>query len=113
MSKDEKLALMKTEVMPKMSALFQAHDAGKYKDFKCVVCHGPGVKEGKFKMPNPGLPKLNAKDGFKKHKDKDAKTLTFMMTKVVPEMAAILGEKPYNPETKSGFGCAECHVMEK
>jgi hypothetical protein len=112
-SKDEKLAVMKTVVMPKMSELFKAHDAKKYKDFKCVTCHGPGVKEGKFEMPNPLLPKLDPKDGFKKHMDKAPAVTKFMITKVVPEMAAAIGEAVYDPKTKTGFGCGECHVMEK
>ena len=36
----------------------------------------------------------------------------FMATKVVPAMAAAMGEKPYDPATHQGFGCAGCHTVE-
>jgi len=112
-SKDDKLNVMKTVVMPKMGELFKAHDGKKYKEIKCTLCHGPGIKEGKFDMPNPLLPKLDPKDGFKKHMDKNAAVTKFMMEKVVPEMAAAIGEAPFDPKTKTGFGCGNCHLMEK
>lgn len=113
MGKEERINLMKTVVMPKMGELFKAHDAKKFKEVTCKTCHGPGAKDGNFKMPNAGLPKLNAKDGFKKHMDKAHADITkFMMTKVVPEMAGILGKPVYDPATHAGFGCGGCHVME-
>jgi hypothetical protein len=34
----------------------------------------------------------------------------FMGERVVPEMAKLLHEEPYNPETHQGFGCFHCHV---
>lgn len=111
-SRDDKLAIMKTVVMPKMKAEFQAFDAKEFKDFTCKTCHGEAAKEGKFEMPNPKLPKLNAKDGFKAHQKKHAKMLEFMMHKVVPGMADAMGVKPFDPATKEGFGCGGCHLME-
>jgi hypothetical protein len=36
-----------------------------------------------------------------------------MAEKVVPEMAAALGMPPFNPATKTGFGCMGCHGVEK
>jgi len=113
MSRDERLAVMKTQVMPKMSESFKAVDADHFKDFSCVTCHGKRIKEGNFDMPNPDLPKLNAKDSFKKHMDTKPAITKFMMTKVVPDMAAILGEAPFDPATHKGFGCANCHLFEK
>jgi hypothetical protein len=35
----------------------------------------------------------------------------FMMSKVAPEMASVLGVPAYNPATHLGFGCGNCHVM--
>ena len=67
--------------------------------------------DGKFKMPNPKLPKLSFTDGFKKHMDKKPEITKFMMEKVVPEMATLLGTQPYDPKTQKGFGCAGCHVV--
>lgn len=102
-----KLNVMKTVVAPEMAKLFQSVDAEKYKDFGCVTCHGPGAKEGKFDMPSSTLPKLpkNIGDVFKSSPD----MAKFMSERVLPKMAEILGEEPFNPETHQGFGCRNCH----
>jgi hypothetical protein len=113
MSKDERMALMKTQVLPKMKESFQGFDAKRYADFTCKTCHGEGVKEGKFDMPNPKLPVLDATGGFKKEQQKHPKALQFMMTAVVPQMADILGLPKFDPATHQGFGCAACHTFVK
>ena len=111
MDHQQRLEHMKNVVMPRMKELFAAVDAKRYGEMKCVTCHGEGAKNQTFKMPNPKLPKLSYTDGFKKHIDKTPVMTKFMMEKVVPEMAALLGEQPFDPATKKGFGCAECHLM--
>jgi hypothetical protein len=113
MSHEQKMSHMKKVVMPKMSALFQGFNAGEFKDMNCTTCHGPGAKQGKFDMPTASIPKLNPADKFAKHMGKTAEMTKFMMTKVVPEMAALQGEAPYDPATQKGFGCFDCHMMEK
>lgn len=112
MNHDQKIEFMKAKVMPPMMADFQAHDAKKFKDFTCATCHGPGAKEGKFKMPNDKLPKLSPADSFKKHA-KQKPMLDFMMQKVTPNMANLLGAPAFDPATGQGFGCGGCHVMQK
>ncbi len=111
-SREEQLTTMKKVVMPNLSASFKAFDAVKYENFNCATCHGASAKQGNFDMPNPALPKLSSKDGFKKHMDATPAITKFMMEKVVPEMAAAIGEKPYDPATHKGFGCGNCHTME-
>src|SRR5437868_1971106 len=59
MNKDEKKAVMKKVVVPKMTALFKEFDAEKYKQVRCTLCHGEQAKKDKFGMPNPDLPKLD------------------------------------------------------
>jgi hypothetical protein len=109
-SHDQKLDYMKSTIMPKAAAMFHDFDAKKYADAKCTLCHGAGAKNGTFKMPNPGLPKLDLSEaGFKALKDKHPKVLEFMET-VVHENASLLGEQPYDPATQKGFGCMECHT---
>ncbi|HVU03079.1 MAG TPA: hypothetical protein VHE30_15065, partial [Polyangiaceae bacterium] len=109
---DQKKEVMKNEVIPKMTELLHGFDAKRFAEVRCTTCHGEGAKNGTFEMPNPGLPKLDPKDGFKKHQKKDAKILEFMMQKVSPEMAKILGVEPYDPKTNQGFGCFDCHTMQ-
>jgi hypothetical protein len=102
---------MKSDVMPKAGALFHDFDAKRYAEPKCALCHGAGAADGSFKMPNPDLPKLDITPaGFKKLKATKPKITDFMVTKVEPQMAALIGEQPFDPKTKEGFGCLGCHT---
>jgi hypothetical protein len=102
---------MKTVVFPAMKAAFTAFDPDDFKDFKCATCHGAGAADKTFKMPNPKLPKLPADEaGFKQLAAKEGDAVKFMSETVVPKMAAMLGETPYDPATHQGFGCFECHT---
>jgi hypothetical protein len=60
-------------------------------------------------MPNPGLPKLTTTGKFEAEMKKSPKATKYMMDKVVPEVAGALGVPPYDPTTKQGFGCFNCH----
>ena len=113
MSPAEKKAHMKTVVMPKMTAVFQAFDKKEFAEVNCMTCNGASAKTGNFAMPNASLPKLSPADMFKKHMTAKPEMTKFMMQKVVPEMAATLGAKAYDPKTHEGFGCGGCHVIEK
>jgi hypothetical protein len=112
MSHDQKLAFMQKTFYPKMKDEFASFNSGKYGDMNCTTCHGDGVKDHSFKMPNAKLPKLNPDGGFKKHMDKTPEITKFMMSKVVPDAAALIGEQPYDPKTQKGFGCFDCHTQE-
>jgi hypothetical protein len=110
-SHDQKLAWMKAAVMPKMGQAFHDFDGTKYAEAKCVLCHGDGVKDGSFKMPNPALPKLPGDAaGFKKLAKDKPKVVDFMSKVVEIQMASLVGEKPMDPKTGQGFGCFECHT---
>jgi hypothetical protein len=113
-SHEQKLAYMKSDVMPKMGGLFHEFDAKKYDEPKCVLCHGDGVKDGSFTMPNPGLPKLDPSPaGFKAVSAKHPKVAGFMMKQVAPTMAQLLAVPPYDPKTHEGFGCFNCHTKKE
>jgi hypothetical protein len=112
MSEGQRAEYMKNTVTPAMGSLFRDFDHSRYRSFGCVSCHGGGVKVGNFKMPNPELPKLSTQDRFKKHIEKTPTMTKFMMEKVVPEMATLLGEPRYNPSTHKGFGCFRCHTQD-
>jgi cytochrome c551/c552 len=107
LTRDQKVAFMKTHVVPKMGPIFQAANAERYKEFGCKTCHGPEFKD----HPPEFLPALEIKDGKMTAMTEKPEIAKFMMEKVVPEMAAIMGMQPYDPETKTGFGCGACHQM--
>jgi cytochrome c551/c552 len=98
---------MKAHVVPKMGPIFQAANAERYKEFGCKTCHGPEFKD----HPPEFLPPLAMKDGQLAAFSEKPDIAKFMAEKVVPEMAAIMGMQPYNPETKQGFGCGACHQI--
>ncbi len=109
MNHDQRLDFMKTTVMPKMKAEFAAYDGKRFGSINCSTCHGAGAKEGTFKMPNPKLPKVpNDMAGFEKLMKEKPEAVKFM-SKIVPMMAEMLGEQPFDPKTGKGFGCHECH----
>jgi hypothetical protein len=102
---------MKSAVMPKMGTLFHDFNSKTFAEPKCVLCHGDGVKDGSFTMPNPQLPKLDVTaSGMKALRTKHAKIFDFMSKQVVPTMASLVGEQPFDPKTGQGFGCLECHT---
>jgi hypothetical protein len=112
MNKDQRLEFMKTTVLPKMKAEFAAYDSKRFGNITCGTCHGEGAKDGSFKMANPKLtPHVpNDMPGFEKLMKERPDGVKFMASKVIPQMAQLLGEEPFDPKTGKGFGCHECHT---
>jgi hypothetical protein len=110
MSHDQKMDYMKNTVFPQMKAEFQAFDANAFATFTCKTCHGRGATDGSFKMPNPDLPKLDVKGMMAKDKAAHPREFDFMVQKVKPDMAKLLGEAEWSPQNQNGFGCVECHT---
>jgi hypothetical protein len=116
MNADQRFELMKTKVLPAAKAKFQAFDAKKYAEFDCSTCHGDGAADGSYEMPNPKIKPLPATEEAYMAwiaKDADAASYTkFMSEEIVPMVADILDEKPFDPKTHSGtFSCPACHTM--
>ena len=111
MTKEEKLKVMKTQVVPTMGKAFKEFDKKKFARFGCKTCHSKdSVADGSYKMPNPDLPKLDFKAI---EKGKDAKIAEFMGTTVKPGMAKILGLPEFDDDHPKGFGCLHCHTLKK
>jgi len=112
MGKQDRIDYMKTVVLPRMKQAFVNFCPDRFGKMNCMTCHGDSAADGSFKMPNPRLPKLPATpEGFKKLAADKPAFMEFMKNEVKPKMAALLGMPEYNPETKDGFGCMECHTM--
>ncbi len=105
---EQRIQFMKEVVLPTMEPLFKGHDATKYAEFGCKTCHGPSAEQGKFDMPNEGLPKLFG-PGMAKFKKED---LEWMGKEIKPTMARLLKQTEYSESNPKGFGCLECHTME-
>lgn len=113
MTVDERKKLMKAKVLPELKKAFQAVNPKHYEKFTCATCHGDGATTGKFKMPNPKLPKLPAptdRDGFMALQQKKPEVVKFMGTVVKPTVAGILGLSEWSPQNPKGFGCYSCHT---
>lgn len=107
MNRDERMEFMGLVVMPEMEKLFTAYDAEGYKEFKCQTCHGQDMKEVDYKMPN-GLYGLPKEKTIEVSTEYDAEMTKFMMDKVSPKMAELLGK---NLGTE--FTCLSCHETEE
>jgi len=112
MTKEEKLKIMKTQVLPTMGKAFKAFDKKDFAKFGCKTCHSKAsVADGSYKMPNPDLPKLDFK-ALEAGKQ-EPKTAEFMKTTVLPGMVKILGVTGYDEDHPKGFGCLNCHTMKQ
>jgi hypothetical protein len=108
MNHDQKMEHMAKVVEPKMAVVFKAGDAARYEKFGCETCHVNHAPR-----PQDVLPKLKLSgDGFQKMMAEKPEVTKFMAEQVVPAMAEVMGEKPFDPTTGQGFGCAGCHAVE-
>lgn len=106
--KDKKVEVMMTKVVPNVGKDFKDFNAKRYEKFGCATCHGASKKQD----PHDVLPKLTMSNGgHEKLMKAKPEIMKFMAEKVLPDMAAALGEKPYDPATKQGFGCTGCHTI--
>ncbi len=112
MNKGQRIDYMVKTVLPKMKAEFQAFDAKRFARMNCMTCHGDGVDQGTFALPNPKLPKLLEPDLFAKHRQLTPEMTKFMLEKVEPEMATLLEVPGFDPATRKGLSCYNCHPRE-
>ena len=113
MSHEQHVAHMKQVVLPGMKLEFAAWKPDEFGEMDCVTCHGESARNETFKMPNPDLPKLpGGPGGFEKLIAEEPDAAEFMAKVVVPKMAAMIGEKQYDPAEHKGFGCFNCHTTD-
>jgi len=107
----KKLAYMRSTVLGEEQKVFAAYEPHRYRSLACRDCHGSGVEDGSFRMPNPDLPKLcGGPECFKELVEKEPEVLRFMQQRVVPETARLLGVPAFEFEKHVGFSCFQCHT---
>jgi cytochrome c553 len=112
MNRGQRIDYMVKTVLPKMKAEFVAFDPKRFARMNCATCHGDGVEDGTFILPNPKLPKLLENDTFAKHQQLTPAMTKFMLEKVEPDVAALLEVQPFDPATRKGLSCYNCHGRE-
>jgi hypothetical protein len=112
MNRGQRLDFMIKTVMPKMKAMFVAFDKKRFARMDCATCHGEGVTDTSFSLPNSELPKLLEPDLFAKHRQATPEITKFMLEHVEPEMGALLEVPDFDPATRKGLSCYLCHTRE-
>jgi hypothetical protein len=112
MDRGQRIDYMVKTVLPKMKAEFVAFDAKRFGRMDCATCHGDGVADGTFALPNPKLPKLLENDLFAKHQHATPELTKFMLEKVEPDVATLLEVPGFDPATRKGLSCYNCHPRE-
>lgn len=111
MTYEEKEWYMIGKVHPIMRQIFQTYNEAKYEglNFECTPCHGENAKEKKYKMPSDDLSPVPPLDSQEFKDMSKSKLVRFMMERVTPVTAHLLGTPPYDANTKQGFSCYGCH----
>jgi len=101
-------------VLPRMEKLFAQWRPDDYGKFRCQHCHGEKFDKPPvdFHMPRVAFP-LMADDPVGGAMKYDPEATKFMVERVLPTMAELLGEEPLDPETGQGFSCFRCHPKAK
>jgi hypothetical protein len=100
-------------ILPNMAPVFQRFAQSPYPSMTCRTCHGADAEAVQYKMPH-GLPALDPAHLPDAH-DRDprrARLAKFMIDEVTPRMADLLSVPRYDPRTKTGFSCFNCHPVQ-
>lgn len=112
-SHDQKLAYMSTTFMDEERKIFASWEPVRFRTLECRTCHGPGVGDGTFRLPNVDLPQVApGAEGFQELAAHEPEVLSFMQKRLVPETARLLGVPAFDFEKHQGFSCYQCHVRQ-
>jgi hypothetical protein len=108
-----KLAYMKGSFMEEERRIFATWEPVRFRALDCRTCHGPGVEDEGYRMPNPDLPHLfPGKEGYEELFAHEPEAFRFMQKTLVPETARLLGLPAFDMEKHTGFSCYQCHVKQ-
>lgn len=111
LSHEEQEMWMVSNVLPIAAEDFRAYDANRYAQVDCATCHGDNAEANHYEMPTNAIPPLPTPGSDAWNRMSQGRAFQFMAETVVPTMATLLGEQPFNPETHQGFGCFDCHTQ--
>jgi hypothetical protein len=97
-------------VLPNMARLFQRFRQTSDPDLTCRSCHGVDAESVYYKMPH-GLSPLdpNRLPNPESSDPQEARMARFMADEVTPTMAELLEVPRFDPRTRQGFSCFNCH----
>jgi hypothetical protein len=108
----QKLAYMKSTVLPDEKPLWAKYDPKRFSEMSCNACHGASGEARGWKMPNPDLPKLEP-GGIMELYNTHREAYMFMAGTVVPHTARLLGLPNWDHGSHTGFGCFGCHTAKR
>jgi hypothetical protein len=105
---EQRMGYMAAMVEPRMKKLFVEYDKT-YQSFGCQTCHGNDMELVDYEMPTNGIYALPVKNTIAEARDYDEEATEFMLTKVLPELKALLNAGQ-GPEEE--VSCFSCHPKE-
>lgn len=110
MNLSERKAHMRREVLPIAADIFGTWQPERFTTVDCSLCHARGETEGIYDMPTDDLPRLSGALLLGPEFARAPETTQLKLSRLVPEMSAALGVKPFSIITRKGFGCYSCHL---
>ena len=113
MNLSERKAHMRQEVLPIAADIFGTWQPKRFATVDCSLCHARGETEGIYDMPTADLPRLSGALLLGPEFARAPETTSLKLNRLVPEMSAALGVKPFSIISRKGFGCYSCHLGPK
>ncbi len=101
---------MRNKVLPITSDIFGSWRPDRHAAVDCSLCHALGKTHGIYDMPTANLPRLSGELFLGPEFARAPETTRLKLNRLVPEMSAALGLKPFSIVTQRGFGCYSCHL---
>nr|WP_320190237.1 hypothetical protein [uncultured Desulfobacter sp.] len=101
---------MRQKVLPVAADVFGTWQPKRFAQIDCRLCHAQGETQGIYDMPTANLPRLSGALLLGPEFERAPETTRLKLDRLVPEMSAALGVKPFSIITRRGFGCYSCHL---
>jgi hypothetical protein len=102
---EQRFGFMAAQVHPRMQKLFQEYKPESYAEFSCSNCHGAGMEQIDYAMPNQSLYALPKAKPYDDAIDFDSPIAVFMMTKVTPALQELFNAGEGEPTKVTCFNC--------